>query len=56
MEVFSSGVLIAFPQYPQRILRLDDGGIQQGYSTMLTPNHYIRSSNLATLYRYEADK
>jgi len=28
MEVFSSGVLKVLTHYPQRVLRLDDGGIQ----------------------------
>jgi len=50
MEAFSSGVLKVLPQYPQRVLTLDGGGIQQ-----CTPNHYIRSSNLATLYPYEVE-
>jgi len=34
MEVFSSGVLKVLPQYPQQVLTLDDGGIQQEYSAM----------------------
>jgi len=57
MEVFSSGVLKVLPRYPQGVLRLDIGGIQQGYSTInvLTPNNYIRSSNLATLYPHEVE-
>jgi len=34
VEVFSSGVLKVLPQYSQRVLTLDDEGIQQGYSAM----------------------
>jgi len=34
MGVFSSGFLKVLPQYPQQVLTLDDGGIQQGYSAM----------------------
>jgi len=29
MEVFSSGVLKVLPQYPQWVLTLDDGSIEQ---------------------------
>jgi len=55
MGVFNSGVLKVLPHYPQEVLRLDIGDIQHGYSTInvLTPNHYIRSSNLATLYPHD---
>jgi len=45
MEVLSSGVLKVLPQYPQRVLTLDGGGIQQ-----CTPNHYIRSSNTVPVW------
>jgi len=55
MGVFSSGVLKILPHYPQGVLRLDIGDIQHGYSTIsvLIPNRYIRSSNLATLYPHD---
>ena len=55
MGVFSSEVLKVLPHYPQGVLRLDIGNIQHGYSTIdvLTPNHYIRCSNLATLYPHD---
>jgi len=51
MEVLSSGVLKVLPQHPQRVLTLDDGVS----SNVLTPNHYIRSSDLAARYPYEAE-
>jgi len=62
MEVFSSGVLKVLPQYPQRVLTLDNGGIQQGYSYCIQQyvntqslHSTIRSGNLATLYPYEVE-
>jgi len=62
MEVFSSGVLKVLPQYPQRVLTLDNGGIQQGYciqqyvnSNTQSLHSTIRSGNLATLYPYEVE-
>jgi len=55
MEVFSSGVLKVLPQCPRGIeIR------RWGYSTgvlnnVLTPNHYILSRNLGTLYQHEVE-
>jgi len=53
MEVFSSGILKALPQYLLEVLGLDDGSTQQKCSTMYY--HPIITFVLATLYPHEEE-